>query len=427
MFVSHGNLICLAEDAPLIKDSISQSSSSTSSNSSLGSDSTSEKTSKTSVPASVGGNTRAVSKNSKGRNAFVSSSSSEKPSLGSQVDPQHDTLSCGGGGNSLKFDSEAKGATKTYGVELGSSVNSPSTSPVDSPRLLSPSDHISVTSGTGGVAVVGSNGSSGRGKQHQKVGSTAHGVAKRPSSAGETRENAKSGQTSLHGNSGSKPSNRAVGHERQQKREGNRKDKGRNGGGSSVAGGVVREKPPERLLSTASDSSLGIIGDFFAEVTAAVGQKDQLGRSYSGSSGSCSGSQGEEPLPAASALANSKMLRAAMSVATGSKPTPTSTSSPGIPPTPGTVTATGVSPAVSTRDATVQTLPTRTGVKFVQTDHLPSVENFKERYEKVLKEKRDLQLKLERSEDQKFKVQRDHKREVEKLEKKYYTEAKKVC
>lgn len=81
---------------------------------------------------------------------------------------------------------------------------------------------------------------------------------------------------------------------------------------------------------------------------------------------------------------------------------------------------------MKTRDVMVQTVPLKTGVKFVQTDPLPSTENFKERYEEVLKEKKDLQVKLERSEDQKFKMQKDHKREVDKLEKKYYSEARKV-
>ena len=64
--------------------------------------------------------------------------------------------------------------------------------------------------------------------------------------------------------------------------------------------------------------------------------------------------------------------------------------------------------------------------KWVMTDPLPPVENFREGYEKVSKEKNDLQVKLERSEDQRFKMQRDHKRDVEKLKRKYLNEAKEV-
>ena len=64
--------------------------------------------------------------------------------------------------------------------------------------------------------------------------------------------------------------------------------------------------------------------------------------------------------------------------------------------------------------------------KWVLTDPLPPVENYKERYDRVMKEKKDLHTKLERSEDQKYKMQRDHKREVEKLQKQYRQEAREV-
>ena len=252
-----------------------------------------------------------------------------------------------------------------YGVELGSGVNSPANSPRDSPRLLSPTDHVNVTSTTTttSTSTSSSTSSSSSSSSKQRLGAAAHGVANRPGSAGETR---------------GKGQKRAVGHERQKKREERESN-----------------KQTERLLSTASDSGLGVLGDFFVHAT---GQNDQVG--FSGGSGSGSGSQGEET-PAPSALANSRLLRAAMSGASTEK-------------------------SVKTRDVMVQTVPLKTGVKFVQTDPLPSTENFKERYEEVLKEKKDLQVKLERSEDQKFKMQKDHKREVDKLEKKYYSEARKV-
>ena len=412
MFVSHGDLICLAEDAPIVKDSISQSSSSTSSSSSLGNEPclSSEKT-KLQVASAVTSSQALKNSRSKQTSASgsdkpsgsgsdkPSGSGSDKPLLSSLI---HDGLS-GVGGNSLRFDADApKHCThKTYGVQLGSSVNSPSNSPLNSPRLLSPTDHVNLnTQGGSGTGFNNSSGNTG-GKQHQKLGAIPPGVAKRPNSAGEVRENTRGGTNKM--------SSRVVGHERQHKREegSSLHERNRQGGGGGGSGKGREKQQPERLLSTASDSGLGVLGDFFVGAT---GQKDQ-------SSGSCSGSgnsQSEETLSAASALANSKLLRAAMSGAgSGAKNVASSSSSTPV-------------VRVAMKDSGVQTLPPRTGVKFVQTDPLPSVENFKDRYEKILKEKKDLQVKLERSEDQKFKMQKDHKRELEKLEKKYYTEAKKV-
>ena len=64
--------------------------------------------------------------------------------------------------------------------------------------------------------------------------------------------------------------------------------------------------------------------------------------------------------------------------------------------------------------------------KWVMTDQIAPVENFKDRFEIVLKEKTDLQVKLEGSEDQRFKMQRDHKRELERVQKQSKAEAKEV-
>lgn len=64
--------------------------------------------------------------------------------------------------------------------------------------------------------------------------------------------------------------------------------------------------------------------------------------------------------------------------------------------------------------------------QWVMTDPIPSTENFKERYEMVLREKIDLRAKLEESEDRRFKMQRDHKRELERLSKTVRHEAKEV-
>ena len=64
--------------------------------------------------------------------------------------------------------------------------------------------------------------------------------------------------------------------------------------------------------------------------------------------------------------------------------------------------------------------------KWVMTDTIPPVESFKDRYEAALKEKKDLQEKLERSEDQRFKLQKTHKREVEQLLKQAKHETREV-
>ena len=74
----------------------------------------------------------------------------------------------------------------------------------------------------------------------------------------------------------------------------------------------------------------------------------------------------------------------------------------------------------------VQTERVLVSEHWVMTDPIPVTENFKERYEMVLREKIDLRAKLEESEDHRFKLQRDHKREMEKLNKTVRHEAKEV-
>ncbi len=64
--------------------------------------------------------------------------------------------------------------------------------------------------------------------------------------------------------------------------------------------------------------------------------------------------------------------------------------------------------------------------KCVNTDPIPPVETYKERYEDALRQKSDVQSKLERSEDQRFKMARDNKRELEKVQKQAKAEAKDV-
>ena len=65
--------------------------------------------------------------------------------------------------------------------------------------------------------------------------------------------------------------------------------------------------------------------------------------------------------------------------------------------------------------------------RWVMTDPAPLSENFKERYEMVLREKIDLRAKLEESEDRRFKMQRDHKIELERLGEILRDEATQVC
>ena len=81
---------------------------------------------------------------------------------------------------------------------------------------------------------------------------------------------------------------------------------------------------------------------------------------------------------------------------------------------------------VQCQSAMVQTEPTLTKDKWVMTEAFVPVENFKERYEGVTREKKDLQEKLERSEDQRFKLQKTHKRELEQLLRQTKQEAKEV-
>ena len=502
-FVADGDIIFLAEDAPVIRDSISQSSSTTSSTSSLGTDPlmnpATEKNARKVVQVSsvashvdvhiVGsqtvnkGNSHSSSSGS-GRytpNDSAAAGRDRQPSsLSSLIDSQHHTQDTLSGG--LKFDGSAMklNPTKTYGVELGSGLNSPSNSPLDSPRMMSPTDLVNLNNTDSNRNSGGSGTGTGIGNvKQQKLGSVAHGSTKRPDSAGERRgrenipprdvntssssrglqQNTKSTLSSSSSSSTSSGgSSRAVGYERQKKKEqqpsSHRRQTSREsekrdnaGGGGRKEKEKEKEKEEEgreklsssstsRLLSSASDSGeLGVLGEFFGHATAS-GDGTGSGTGSRSGSGSGSGSQGDEsPPPSTStpALANSKLFRAAVSSTTTSAAS-TSADSDKETSTLGKETTKVTSSAaiattsvrVETRDAIVQTLRLKTGVKFVQTDPLPSVENFKERYERVLKEKKDLQVKLERSEDQKFKMQRDHKREVDKLEKKYYTEARKV-
>lgn len=476
-FVADGDIIFLAEDAPVIRDSISQSSSTTSSSLSLGTDplmnpATEKNTSKVVQVSSIAshvdvhivGSQTVTKRNSHsssgGGSRYMPSDSAaadrdrQPSSLTSLIDLQHHTQDTLSGG--LKFDGSAAklNPTKTYGVELGSGLNSPSNSPLDSPRMMSPTDLVNLNNTDSNKNSGGSGTGIGNVKQ-QKLGSVAHGSAKRPDSAGERRgrenipprdvntssssrgqqQNTKSTLSSSSSSStSSSGSSRAVGYERQKRREQqplsharrtSRESEKRDNGG----GGRSEKPSTSRLLSSASDSSeLGVLGEFFGHATASASGTGSGTGSMSGS-GSRSGSQGDEssptPPPPTSASAaifsaitpTGTLADSDKKISTFGKETTKATSSAAVATT---------SVHVETQDAIVQTLRLKTGVKFVQTDPLPSVENFKERYERVLKEKKDLQVKLERSEDQKFKMQRDHKREVDKLEKKYYTEARKV-
>lgn len=91
-----------------------------------------------------------------------------------------------------------------------------------------------------------------------------------------------------------------------------------------------------------------------------------------------------------------------------------------------TPTTTTTTTKVQYQSAMVQTEPTLTKDKWVMTEGFVPVESFKERYEGVSREKKDLQEKLERSEDQRFKLQKTHKRELEQLQRQTKQEAKEV-
>jgi len=87
-----------------------------------------------------------------------------------------------------------------------------------------------------------------------------------------------------------------------------------------------------------------------------------------------------------------------------------------------------VAAPVSTTCVEVQTDPPLMKDKWVMTDyqqHVPT-ENFKEKYELTKKEKKDLQGKLETSEDQKYKMQKNHKRELDEMARKTRKEVMEV-
>ena len=76
----------------------------------------------------------------------------------------------------------------------------------------------------------------------------------------------------------------------------------------------------------------------------------------------------------------------------------------------------------------VQTEPPLVKDKWVMTEYQQHIttENFKERYDITKKEKKDLQSKLETSEDQKFKMQKNHKRELDDVARKTRKEVMEV-
>ena len=82
-------------------------------------------------------------------------------------------------------------------------------------------------------------------------------------------------------------------------------------------------------------------------------------------------------------------------------------------------------PVIVLKEVGVSACPRMVNKK-VMVDLIQPVESFRDRYEIALKEKEDLQSRLERSEDQKYKMQRDHRREMERTQKQSRAEAKEV-
>ncbi len=78
------------------------------------------------------------------------------------------------------------------------------------------------------------------------------------------------------------------------------------------------------------------------------------------------------------------------------------------------------------RHSGTQTWPALTIDRWVMTDPIPPVESYKDRYDEVVREKKDLQQKLEESGDRMYKMQRDHRREVDKVQQQSRQEAKEV-
>lgn len=78
------------------------------------------------------------------------------------------------------------------------------------------------------------------------------------------------------------------------------------------------------------------------------------------------------------------------------------------------------------KDQQTQTWGCLTTDQWVMTDPIPPVESYKERYEEALREKSDLQVKLESSGDRMYKLQKEHRREVEKVQQQSRKEASEV-
>lgn len=417
-FISHGELICLSEDAPVIAASI---------NSVGGSSSSSSNSSGSSNGPSLSIDSDKVAygsiKDSKKKKDKRTSQKEDRPSLNSLMQAHSQSLS--ESDFTTKFDISTadtlKTATKTYGEELSSGVNSPLTSPLLSPRLLSPVPSLKISS-----KVVG-NGRPGSGSSRENTDAHAQSQHKFSKSIKSTKISAEDTHTDTHTQSQHKSSKST----KSTKSSADQKEKGlemkENYPPSSKHRGSSQNSPPGLERNTNGSPTLFVNQYGSGDKAGSLIDKGSKGKTtppvIPKRSTSSNNSRANGHIPASSAgkwsseekLTNDwnrevEKVKSEL-VSGGGKDEVWREQKPVLP--------------VQLVSIGVNACPLVTE-KWVMTDTIPPVENFKDRYESVLKEKKDLHSKLERSEDQKFKMQRDHKRELERVQKQCRAEMKEV-
>lgn len=390
LFNSGGDTIYLAEDAPAVAVSIN-SSSSTSSGSSIGVPTKNSPTSQTNNTSTKSRVSSSKSKDKDLDDLVKRKEMCKDKDIAKVIEKDHSKAPNGkskatvgkaltedlSGGEKLRFEECTLSSDKlgnTYGEELD--ANSPSGSP-SSPRMLSPVDSPRVSEKTRSTQLKPTN---------KKVPTALTTVEKVPPPSAQTtkqKQKMKKMQKSVS-------STHKAGHSL--KFNTDILD-------APSAANRNSQETPTRLQSEEGD----ILGNFFHQV--GDGQEEIFSPPYNSSSSTSD--RGSQP---SSTTNQSKSIAKASNESRESFP----------------VRSARMSASVVSVNVSVQTEGPLVTEKWVMTDPLPPVENFKEGYEKVSREKKDLQVKLERIEDQRFKMQRDHKRELEKLKKKYFNEAREV-
>ena len=409
-FISHGELICLSEDAPVIAASIN----------SVGGSSSNNSGSSNGPSLSIDSDKVAYGnlKDSKKKKVKRTTQKEDRATLNSLMQAHSQSLS--ESDFTTKFDisnaDTLKTATKTYGEELSSGVNSPVNSPLISPRLLSPIPSPKITNkAVGSGKPVQESRSSRENTRTDTHAQSQHKSTKSKNSADhkekglETKEN----HAPFLKHRGSGP-NLPPGLERKANRS---PTLFINQYGSGDKVGLSSDKGLKAGLSSDKGSKAGLSSD--------KGSKDKTTtppvipkRSTSSNNGRVNG---HTPTLSVGKWSSEEKLTNDWNrevekvkselVSGGGKDEAWREQKPVLP--------------VQLVSIGVNACPLVTE-KWVMTDTIPPVENFKDRYENVLKEKKDLHSKLERSEDQKFKLQRDHKRELERVQKQCKAEIKEV-